>query len=177
MHEHVFVLNEEIRQNYPGDWDEAARIDDAVAKLTALAARGCQTIADPTVLGLGRDIGRIQQVAAGAGLNIIAATGLYTYNEVPLYFKFRGPAPADGLDPMAAMFIARPHRRDQRDRGQGGVPQVRHRRPGPDPRRRAGAARRRPGALDTGAPITVHTHPHSGTGRDVADPAPRRAPI
>ena len=22
MHEHVFVLNEEIRQNYPADWDE-----------------------------------------------------------------------------------------------------------------------------------------------------------
>src|SRR5579862_6925339 len=91
MHEHVFVLNEEVRRNYPGDWDEAARIDDAVAKLTALAARGGQTIADPTVLGLGRDIGRVQQVAAQVPVNIIAATGLYTYNEVPLYFKFRGP--------------------------------------------------------------------------------------
>ena len=66
MHEHVFVLNEEVRQNYPADWDEDERVDDAVAKLNALAARGCQTIVDPTVLGLGRDIDRIRRVAATA---------------------------------------------------------------------------------------------------------------
>ena len=90
MHEHVFVLNEEIRRNYPQDWDEEQRIDDAVAKLTALRERGCATIADPTVIGLGRDIERIRQVAARTELNIIAATGLYTYNDVPLYFQYRG---------------------------------------------------------------------------------------
>jgi phosphotriesterase-related protein len=64
MHEHIFVLNEEIRLNYPADWDEQERIDDAVAKLTALRQRGCDTIVDPTVLGLGRDIARIQQVGS-----------------------------------------------------------------------------------------------------------------
>ncbi len=102
MHEHVFVLNEEVRRNYPADWQEAERIDDAVGKLTALAARGCQTIVDPTVIGLGRDIARIQQVADRVPVNIIVATGLYTYNEVPFYFKFRGPG-EDGLDPMRSM--------------------------------------------------------------------------
>src|SRR5450432_1444124 len=49
MHEHVFVLNEEIRQNYPGYWDEELRITDAAAKLTKARERGIETIVDPTV--------------------------------------------------------------------------------------------------------------------------------
>src|ERR1700758_561267 len=65
MHEHVFVLNEEIRVNYPAGWDEDDRVDDAILKLNALAKRGCETIVDPTVIGLGRDIGRIIRVADG----------------------------------------------------------------------------------------------------------------
>jgi phosphotriesterase-related protein len=65
MHEHVFILNEEIRQNYPADWSEDDRVDDAIVKLNALAARGCRTIVDPTVVGLGRDIRRIRRVADG----------------------------------------------------------------------------------------------------------------
>src|SRR5882724_10822642 len=90
MHEHVFVLNEEIRRNYPGEWDEEAGIDDAVAKLTALRQRGCDSIVDPTVLGLGRDIARVQRVAARTDLHIVPATGLYTYRDVPYYFRYRG---------------------------------------------------------------------------------------
>ena len=90
MHEHVFVLNEEIRLNYPADWDEEARVADAAAKLNALQQRGCDTIVDPTVIGLGRDIRRIQRVAAGTSINIIVATGLYTYDDVPFYFRYRG---------------------------------------------------------------------------------------
>ena len=107
MHEHVFVLNEEIRLNYPGDWDEEARVADAAAKLNALRQRGCETIVDPTVIGLGRDIRRIQRVAAGTGINIIVATGLYTYDDVPFYFRYRGAQrQSASSDPMTAMFIA-----------------------------------------------------------------------
>ena len=107
MHEHVFVLNEEIRLNYPADWDEEARVADAAAKLNALQQRGCDTIVDPTVIGLGRDIRRIQRVAAGTGINIIVATGLYTYDDVPFYFRYRGAQrQSAGSDPMTALFIA-----------------------------------------------------------------------
>jgi phosphotriesterase-related protein len=106
MHEHVFVLNEEIRRNYPGYWAEDERVDDAVARLTGLAGRGCTAIADPTVLGLGRDIGRISAIAGQIDLHIIVATGLYTYNDVPLYFQYRGAEDPGGPgDPMTAMFI------------------------------------------------------------------------
>jgi predicted metal-dependent phosphotriesterase family hydrolase len=50
MHEHVFVVNDELRANYPRTWDEEKRVAEAVTKLRALNARGVDTIADPTVL-------------------------------------------------------------------------------------------------------------------------------
>jgi phosphotriesterase-related protein len=107
MHEHVFVLNEEIRQNYAADWDEEKQVAAAAAKLGALAERGVATIADPTVVGIGRNIPRIQRVAARTSINIIVATGLYTYNDLPLYFRYRGPdSGADGHDPMTDLFAA-----------------------------------------------------------------------
>jgi phosphotriesterase-related protein len=165
MHEHVFVLNEEIRLNYPGDWDEDARIADATAKLNALRQRGCDTIADPTVIGLGRDIRRIQRVAAGTDLNIIVATGLYTYGDVPFYFRYRGSqASSASSDPMTAMFVA-----DITEGISGtGVKaaflkcaiEEQGLTPGVERVLRAvGSAH-----AATGAPVTVHTHPASESG-------------
>ena len=83
MHEHVFVLTPDVQQNYPDEWgDEDARVADAVAKLSELAASGVRTIVDPTVIGLGRYIPRIQRIAEQVpDLNIIAATGCYIYDE------------------------------------------------------------------------------------------------
>jgi len=166
MHEHVFVLNEEVRTNYPAGWNEEERVHDAITKLNALAARGCRTILDPTVLGLGRDIRRISRVADGTELNIIVATGLYTYNDIPHYFRYRLPHPGR-LDPMAELFI------EDLTTGIAGTtiraaflkcaidePGLT---PGVERVLRAVAQAHR----ETGAPVTVHTHPHSGTGRDV----------
>src|SRR5487761_1536394 len=107
MHEHVFLLNEEIRQNYESDWDEEQQVAAAAAKLSALERRGVATIVDPTVVGLGRNIPRIQRVAASTGINIIVATGLYTYNDVPFYFRYRSPhSGTGGADPMTDLFVA-----------------------------------------------------------------------
>lgn len=93
MHEHVFVLDLEILHNYPEEWgDEDKRVADAAARLRELKAAGVDTIVDLTVPGLGRSIERIKRVAAQTDLNIIVATGFYTYNELPLYFHFRGQA-------------------------------------------------------------------------------------
>jgi len=94
MHEHVFVLNTEIQQNYPEKWNEEERVADAIAQLNQLKGRGVQTIVDTTVIGLGRYIPRIQRVARQTDLNIIVATGLYTYNDLLFYFHFRGPGHA-----------------------------------------------------------------------------------
>jgi phosphotriesterase-related protein len=108
MHEHVFVLSTEHVQNYgTGWWDEEARVADAIEKLNALYAKGIHTIVDPTVWGLGRYIPRIQRIAAQTPVNIIVATGLYVYEELPQQYAFRGPGLLlDIPDPMITDFAA-----------------------------------------------------------------------
>ncbi len=106
MHEHVFVLSSEILQNYGESyWDTEERIADGVAKLNDLAARGVRSIVDPTVIGLGRYLPWVQRVAEQVDLQIVAATGLYTYNDVPFYFHYRGFLFDTDPDPMVEMFV------------------------------------------------------------------------
>lgn len=107
MHEHVFVLSTEVMQNYPEPWgDEEKRIADAVARLNELKSRGVDTIVDLTVIGLGRYLPRIQRVAGQTDLNIIVATGVYTYNDVPMYFHYLGPGTdLGGPELMIDMFV------------------------------------------------------------------------
>jgi phosphotriesterase-related protein len=88
MHEHVFVLTAEVQQNYPEEWgDEDERVADAVRRLRELPAVGIDTIVDVTVIGQGRNIPRIKRIAAQVPeLNIVVATGVYTFDAVPLFF-------------------------------------------------------------------------------------------
>src|ERR1700738_5316946 len=81
MHEHVFVLSPEFLDNYPehAGFEEDTHVPDAIRRLNELKAEGIDTIVDLTVVGLGRYIPRIQQINAEADINIVAATGLYTY--------------------------------------------------------------------------------------------------
>ena len=102
MHEHVFVLTPDVQQNYPEEWgSEDDRVADAVAKLTALAATGVRTIVDPTVIGLGRYIPRIQRVAEQVDLNIVVATGCYTYETCRSSSTTAGRPSALGRGPRA----------------------------------------------------------------------------
>jgi phosphotriesterase-related protein len=107
MHEHIFVLSTEIQQNYPEDWgDEERRIADAIQRLNKLASLGTGAVVDLTVVGLGRYIPRIQRIASQTPLHIVVATGLYTYNDVPFYFHFRGPGTVlGGEELMTEMFV------------------------------------------------------------------------
>ena len=166
MHEHVFVLTPDVQQNHD-EWDEEAQVRQAVEKLAALKAAGYDTIVDPTVIGLGRYIPRVTRVAQQVtGLNVIVATGIYTYDTAPFYFKHKGwGISPDFPEPMVEMFV--------RDVNEGI--------PGTDGVRaaflkcaidsegmtadverimRAEAQAHR----QTGAPMTIHTHPESKTG-------------
>ena len=107
MHEHVFVLSPEILQNYPEVWgDEEKRVADAITRLNELKARGVDSIVDLTVVGLGRYIPRIERIAAATELNIVVATGVYTYNDVPMFFHFSGPGTElDGPETMTDLFV------------------------------------------------------------------------
>ena len=107
MHEHIFVLSTEVLQNYPGEWgDEERRVADAVERINQLNYSGIDTIVDLTVVGLGRYIPRIQRIAERTAMNIIVATGIYTYNDVPHYFHLRGPGTVlGGPEIMVEMFV------------------------------------------------------------------------
>jgi phosphotriesterase-related protein len=171
MHEHVFVLTPDVLNNFGHDyWDEEERVADAVRKLTTLKQSGVDTIVDPTVIGLGRYIPRVARINALVDINIVAATGLYTFDEIPHFFDYRGPGTIlDGPDPMTEMFV-----RDIRE-GIGGtgvkaaflkcVVEERGLTPGQTRVQLAVCEAHR----ETGVPITVHTNSEHETGRLALD--------
>ncbi|XRQ06183.1 phosphotriesterase family protein [Actinomadura welshii] len=165
VHEHIFVLGEEYRQNYQDDWDEDRRVEQAVRDLNELKSLGIDTIVDPTVLGLGRYIPRVARIAARTDLNIVVATGLYTFNDLPHQFLNRGPGLLiDIEEPLTELFI-----KDlTKGIGDTGVRAASLKcaidaqglTPGVERAMRAVAQ----AAVETGAPITVHTHAGSESG-------------
>ncbi|MDT5217629.1 MAG: phosphotriesterase-related protein [Mycobacterium sp.] len=158
MHEHVFVLSPEIEKK-AAEWDEGGARAAAVQRLRELKEHGIDTIVDLTVIGLGRFIPRIVAIAAQVPeLNIVAATGVYTYNEVPMYFHFQGPGTVLGGDePMTEMFV-REIREGIGDTGvRAGILKCATDKPGITPGvervlRAVAKAHRQ-----TGTPITTHT--------------------
>ncbi len=89
MHEHVFVLSQGVPENFPSVWNEEEAITSAREKLSELADVGVHTIVDLTVMGLGRNIPRLRETVGDIAVNVIVATGVYTYNELPQYFHNR----------------------------------------------------------------------------------------
>jgi phosphotriesterase-related protein len=94
MHEHVFVMQPEPQHCFGalfgnGYWDEEERVADAIAKLRRLREGGITTIVEPTAFGLGRNIERIQRINAEVDLNIIVASGLYAFLEMPNFLATR----------------------------------------------------------------------------------------
>ena len=166
-HEHVFVVGEEFRQNYQADWDEEEKIAQAVRDLNELKSLGIDSIMDPTVIGLGRYIPRIQRIAEQTDLNIVVATGVYTYNEVPFQFHFSGPGLLfDVPEPMTELFVS------DIENGIAGTGvkagflkcaiEEQGMIPGVERVMRAVAQAH----VRTGVPITVHTNVHNRSGLD-----------
>jgi phosphotriesterase-related protein len=107
MHEHVFTFDPDYQINVPQAWgDRRHRVVDAANRLDELYECGIRTIVDLTVLGLGRNVPLILEVAAATRVNIVVATGVYTFDEVPRPFRMRGPgAPLGGPEPMVPLFV------------------------------------------------------------------------
>jgi phosphotriesterase-related protein len=163
MHEHIFVLQPEALLNYghvwgPSYWDEEARVADAIAKLQAVRDAGIRTLVDPTAPGLGRYIPRIQRINAQVDLNIVVATGIYAFLELPSFLFYRSP------EAIAELFV-REIREGIDDTG------VRaaflkccveeHGLLGDTPRILAAVAM---AAVETGVPVMVHTNASAKTG-------------
>src|SRR2546430_5251983 len=166
MHEHVFVLDKEILENYPENWGiEEKRVADAVSRLNELKSRGVDSIVDLTVIGLGRYIPRIQRIAEQTQIQIIVAAGIYTYNDVPLFFHYRGPGTVLGGPELITEMFVRDIENGIADTGvKAAVLKCATDEPGITPgverilRATAQAHRR------TGVPISTHTHPRRRGG-------------
>lgn len=160
MHEHVFVLGQGVPENFPSVWDEGKETANAREKLTELAGTDVHTIVDLTVMGNGRDIPRLQKIAGEIPLNIIVATGVYTYNELPQYFQNRDE------DVMAELFVKDITEGIQGTEVKAAILKCATDEPGLTPGvekvLRAVARAHR----STGAPISTHTHPATKRGLD-----------
>lgn len=158
MHEHVFVLSEGVIANFPELWDAERRAAEAIASLKEAKSRGVSTIVDLTVLGLGRDVRVVREIARAADMQVIVATGLYTYDELPHYFRSRD------IDHMAGLFEQDIKTGIQGTDIKAGILKCATDEPGVTPgvekvlRATARAHRH------TGVPISTHTHAASEQG-------------
>jgi phosphotriesterase-related protein len=163
MHEHVFVMQPEALVNYgtlwgASYWDEDAGVADAIAKLQRLRDSGITTFVDATAPGIGRDIARLQRVNAEVDLNIVVASGLYAFLEMPNFFRYRS-------DDVITETFVREIREGINDTGVkaaflkcaveeyglvGDVPRI--------------LATVAAAAVETGAPVMVHTNAEYKTG-------------
>ncbi len=100
MHEHVFNVTAEIQIAHPGfnGWDPEVEVPRAQATLRELKQAGVDTLVELSPIGLGRSLELIRGACAGSGLNVVLATGLYTYDVLPRPWHFSGPGTLLGGD-------------------------------------------------------------------------------
>jgi phosphotriesterase-related protein len=160
MHEHIIVQSEGVARNFPSVWDEQAQLDEAVETLTTLKSRGVDTIVDLTVLGTGRDVPRLLPVVKKTGIQVVVATGLYTFNEVPSYFLSRE------IGEMADLFVADIAGGVQGSNVRAAILKCATDEPGVTPGVEKVLRAVARAHLRTGAPITTHTHAATQRGLD-----------
>ena len=168
VHEHLCARDEGVRFQFPqmlvSGGDPVREVDDAGAEQLALESaramvdRGVQTICDPAALFLGRDVRLMRRVSEATGLNVIAATGIYTYDHLPTALLTRD------ADAIADLYVHDIERGIQGTDARAAFIKCAADAPGitenVEKLHRAAAR----ASLRTGVPIMAHTHPASGTG-------------
>lgn len=166
IHEHLFVRSFELEVNDPDpEWRPAEAVETAVRGLDALYELGIRTVVDLTVPGLGRDVALVAEVARRTRVQLIASTGWYTDDVLPIYFRFHGPGRVvDGTDPLVRLFLTDIERGIAGTGIRAAMLKVMSDAPGitPDVARVMTAAAFAHGR--TGIPITTHSQPASRNG-------------
>jgi phosphotriesterase-related protein len=81
-------------------------IPAATESLRLTKASGVDTLVDLTAIGQGRNVARVAAIAAGTGLNVLVATGIYAFDKLPKFFSARGPGTTNGgPEPVEAFFV------------------------------------------------------------------------
>jgi phosphotriesterase-related protein len=109
IHEHLLARDEAVHAQWPhaGTVRETTphavppgeELAEAVGCAREVLERGVKTICDPSAMLLGRDVAFMRRVSEETGLQVVACTGIYTYDYLPPYFQHRDP------DAMAALFV------------------------------------------------------------------------
>jgi phosphotriesterase-related protein len=158
IHEHLRTRSESIAFQFPHLYDEDDEFQQAVYQVNEVKTRGVKTICDPTVMELGRDIRFMERVAHETGVQIIAATGIYSYHYIPPHFQNRD------INYMAEVFIRDIEVGVQNTDIRAGFLKCATDAQGitPDVEKVIRAVAR--AHHKTGVPIMTHSHPASGTG-------------
>jgi phosphotriesterase-related protein len=158
IHEHFRATDEAGRFQFPHLYDEQADWDAALADANAVTEHGVRTVVEPSALFLTRDATFSKRVADESGLNVVLATGVYTYDHLPQFLLNRDE------DGIAAIFV---HEIENGIQGTGIKPafiKCAADEPGVTSnveKVHRSAAR---AAVQTGLPIMAHSRPASGTG-------------
>ncbi|MBI2170127.1 MAG: phosphotriesterase [Actinobacteria bacterium] len=167
MHEHVFVRTPDVAWDWDSGWgDTEARVADAIARLNDLKAAGVDTIVDLTVPGNGRDAPLLARIAGETALNIVVATGWYTYESLPPSFHWRSLL-GGGTEAVLTEWFVRDIEEGIGDTGvraailKCATDEAGLTRDVEAILRAVARAHRR-----TGVPISTHTHPASRNGLD-----------
>jgi phosphotriesterase-related protein len=158
IHEHFRTTDEATRFQFPHLYDEAAEWAAAMSDANAIRGHGVQTVVEPSAMFLHRDAAFSKRVADASGLNVILATGVYTYEHLPQPLLNRTE------DQLAELFV---HDIEQGIQGTGikaAFIKCAADEPGltPNVEKVHRAAAR--ASLQTGLPIMAHSRPASGTG-------------
>jgi phosphotriesterase-related protein len=115
-------------------------------------------VCEPTAMFIGRDVGLSRQVAEETGLQLVACTGIYTYDHLPHYFQLRD------ADHMAGLFVHDITEGCQNTDIKAAFIKCAADEPGVNEnieKVHRAAAR---ASVKTGAPIMAHSRPASNTG-------------
>jgi phosphotriesterase-related protein len=100
VHEHLIARDEAVHLQWPHlgtgaldphptDVGPDGVLGVAAGCARGLVDRGVRSICDPTAMLLGRDASLMRRVSEETGLQVVACTGIYTYDHLPVFFTSR----------------------------------------------------------------------------------------
>jgi phosphotriesterase-related protein len=158
IHEHFRTIDEAGRFQFPHLYDEQGEWDAAMSDANAVKGHGVRTVVEPSAMFLTRDAAFSKRVADESGLQVVLATGVYTYDHLPQFLLHRD------ADAIAAIYVYEIEHGIQGTEIKPALIKCAADEPGltPNVEKMHRAAAR--AARQTGRPIMAHSRPASGTG-------------
>jgi len=160
IHEHFRFRDEGAAFQWPHLYNEQDEIDKALADARAVMSHAVRTVVDPNAMTGSRDARFSKRIADETGIQIILATGVYTYEHLPQVLQNRDE------DAIADLFVHDIEHGIQGTEVKAAFLKTACDAPGmvanvEKLHRAAARASNR-----TGVPIMAHSQPSSGTGLD-----------